>query len=117
MCVRWRRARSCTRARSACSPDERSDIRGAGLASVPRMSLRSSGLRLRPARRAGRRVGALETWPGGVPLVVAGEMGCGGKSLRAFGKLLDAMQDRQQVDVGKGEPVLDEITGVGDRLV
>jgi hypothetical protein len=41
----------------------------------------------------------------------------GRDGLRALGKLPDPMQDRQQIDVGEGELIVDQITGPGDRLV
>ena len=71
--------------------------------------------RLDPARRAGRRSGTRKTRPRRVPVVIAGEMGGRGESLRAFGKLPDPMEDRQQVDVGERELRVDEIAA-GERL-
>src|ERR1700731_272452 len=70
-----------------------------------------------PARRAGGRDGALETRSRRVPVVIGGEVVSCGERFRAFRELPDMKQDRQQVDVGEGEAIADEITGRGDRLV
>src|SRR5580704_14691654 len=68
-------------------------------------------------RRARRRGGALETRPLGVPGVIGGKMRRGGESFRAFRELLDAKEDRHEVDVGEGEEIVDEMAAAGDRLV
>jgi hypothetical protein len=52
-----------------------------------------------------------------MPVIICGKMASCGERLGAFRKLPDPMQDRQQVDVGEGEPVAGEIAGAGNRSV
>src|SRR6266704_3139088 len=65
--------------------------------------------RLCPARRACGRRGAHEARPRRVPVVIAGQVGCGGERRCAFRRLSDPIEDRQQVDVGESELFADEI--------
>ena len=44
-------------------------------------------------------------------------MGCSGESFGAFRKLPDAIEDRQQVDVGEGEMIADQMAGRRDRFI
>jgi len=69
---------------------------------IPESSARSL-----PAGRAGRRIGAREARSCRVPRIVGREMLGIGERRRAFGRLLEAMQDRHQVDVGESELLAD----------
>src|SRR5712664_1615011 len=102
---------------SPCGSDDCQQDLGRELINCRRSDFRLALTRLFTAWRAGGRAGSLEARPRRVPVIIAGQMGCVGERLRAFRQLPDAMEDRQQIDVGEGELLVDEIAGLGDRLV
>ncbi len=50
-------------------------------------------------------------------LVIGGKMARRRQSFCAFGSLPDPVENRQQIDVGECEPIIDEIAGRGDGPV
>src|SRR5262245_59794674 len=73
--------------------------------------------RVYTARGTRRQRGTLEARSCGVPAEITGEVCRPGQSLCTFRKLPDTVEDRQQVDVGERELIVDKITSFRDRAV